>query len=715
MIRLLFLIIALALPVTSLAVSTQIQAISTSAPLASNAPTAAISNSSNMPATVSNAACLPAANQPQAPALQQAGATVKSSLQNAAALFKAHKWAEAGKQFGAAAKEYPVIGDYALFYQARALKQINQNDPAIKAAQELISKYPKSPLLKKARWMVVALTNSTDAALVQRLQDYVSRYPWDQRANMQLALTLKAQGHMNQASVILEKLYVSAGRYSARALAGLGRAPTAAESLVRIGSLLRAYRPHQAEAEARSALARQDTEYASMQQSFLTALAQALFMEKRYVESAGVFLQANDNYDAARAYFRAGDDTSFGGLLNGFLASGDKRAAKLLLALASRKRREHKPDEAISLLDMVRKKYPGYTEDALWENGWLYYTQHDYKDALDVFTKLAADDPKPVYLYWKARSIENFAGPNSASEAKKIYRKLSGEEDFYGILAAGKLGRECKEKHSIFAIAKEEKNPLAITRAGMLLKAGLRNDAMLELASASSRISDPVALVEIALKLEQLGAFRRAILVAERVPDGMQPKDILYPKAFWAPVKKSCAADNLDPYLLLSVMREESRFDPDARSQAGALGLMQLMPKVARRYGRALSLNFKTDNGIYDVDANIEIGAYYLKKFISGFKSVPEALAAYNAGKNAVGQWLAAGNYTSTDEFIEDIPFDETKNYVKRIITSYYEYGGRQVVEDIFSNGATGIENGAAAQEQKINGVALIQNGTSSR
>lgn len=656
----------------------------------SNAP---ISNApaivSNSPAAVSNAICLPSLANVTEPT--RAGGAGQSSLQNAVGLYKSYKWSAAAEQFGIAAREFPVVGDYALFYQASALKQIKHTDEALKAANQLINKYPKSPLIKKAKWMALSLTSDGDASLIPRLEDYVGHYPSDQKANMRLALALKAQGRMKKASAILVKLYVSAGRYSGQALKELGRAPTAAESLVRVGGLLRAYRPHQAELEARAALARQDKTYTDMKQEFLGALAQALFMQKRYVESAGVFLQAGDNYNAARAYFRAGDDTSFGGLLNGFLASGDKRAAHLLLSLAGRKRREHKPDEAISLLDMVRQKYPDVSEDALWETGWLYYTQHDYKDALDVFTNLSANYQQPVYFYWKARSIEKMGDANNGSDSKAIYRKLSGEEDYYGILASARLGSQCGSKHSIFAISKDEKDSVAITRAQMLVNAGLLDDAMLELASASAKITDPARLVEIALKLEQLGAFRRAMIIAGRVPEDMQPKAILYPKAFWAPVEKSCSEDNLDPYLLLSVMRQESGFDPEARSQAGALGLMQLMPKVAMKYGKALRLGVKADDGFYDVDVNIEIGAYYLKSFISGFKSVPEALAAYNAGKNAVSGWLANGNYGSVDEFVEDIPFGETKNYVKRIITSYYEYGGRKAVDDAFGKKTTGI------------------------
>jgi soluble lytic murein transglycosylase len=87
------------------------------------------------------------------------------------------------------------------------------------------------------------------------------------------------------------------------------------------------------------------------------------------------------------------------------------------------------------------------------------------------------------------------------------------------------------------------------------------------------------------------------------------------------------------------------------------------------------------------VRTNVFIGTYYLKSLITHFDSVPQAVAAYNAGQEAVKGWLAAGNYKSPDEFIEDIPYDETRNYAKKVLTSYFEYirqSGRKKVSAAF-------------------------------
>jgi soluble lytic murein transglycosylase len=121
-------------------------------------------------------------------------------------------------------------------------------------------------------------------------------------------------------------------------------------------------------------------------------------------------------------------------------------------------------------------------------------------------------------------------------------------------------------------------------------------------------------------------------------------------------------------------MREESRFAPEARSVAGALGLLQLMPQTASRMSAHAHVSLKHSEDLYDIKTNVFIGTYYLKSLINHFDSVPLAIAAYNAGEEAVKDWLTAGRYKSADEFIEDIPYDETRNYVKKVITSYFEY-----------------------------------------
>jgi soluble lytic murein transglycosylase len=130
----------------------------------------------------------------------------------------------------------------------------------------------------------------------------------------------------------------------------------------------------------------------------------------------------------------------------------------------------------------------------------------------------------------------------------------------------------------------------------------------------------------------------------------------------------------MDPFLLLSLIREESLFDPKAVSPVGAIGLMQLMPETAQRTAHLLSLELEGTKPLHEIELNIALGTHYLNGLLKDFGNVPAALAAYNAGRSRVKGWLSQGKYEQMDEFIEDIPYPETRNYVKRILTSYFHY-----------------------------------------
>lgn len=160
-----------------------------------------------------------------------------------------------------------------------------------------------------------------------------------------------------------------------------------------------------------------------------------------------------------------------------------------------------------------------------------------------------------------------------------------------------------------------------------------------------------------------------SINLITKAPFSEELHELFYPLVYWPAVEEASKRNSIDPFLILSVMREESRFDPEARSIAGAVGLMQLMPHTAKRFRKQM------DHAIdlRDAGTNIIIGSCYLKHLLRTFGSIPVALAAYNAGEEAVKEWLK-NNYSKTDEFIEDIPYPETQNYVKKVLTSYFEY-----------------------------------------
>jgi soluble lytic murein transglycosylase len=150
---------------------------------------------------------------------------------------------------------------------------------------------------------------------------------------------------------------------------------------------------------------------------------------------------------------------------------------------------------------------------------------------------------------------------------------------------------------------------------------------------------------------------------------------VLFPKAYWDALKTYSNQNELDPYLVASLIRQESEFNPGAISHANAYGLMQLLPSVGKRVAKEVNLRSFSTSKLLDPTANIQLGTRYFRQMIedNGGK-VEYALAAYNAGNHRVVQWLADGTYRDVPEFVESIPFTETREYVQAIVRNVSVY-----------------------------------------
>jgi len=150
---------------------------------------------------------------------------------------------------------------------------------------------------------------------------------------------------------------------------------------------------------------------------------------------------------------------------------------------------------------------------------------------------------------------------------------------------------------------------------------------------------------------------------------------ILFPEPYWSAIKEEAAKNNLDPYLVASLIRQESEFNPSAISPANAYGLMQLLPSVGRALAHQEGITGFQTYQLLDPATNIRLGTRYLRQTLNKFGGVTEyALAAYNAGDERVVDWQAAGPYQGIDEFVESIPFTETREYVESILRNIEMY-----------------------------------------
>jgi soluble lytic murein transglycosylase len=223
-------------------------------------------------------------------------------------------------------------------------------------------------------------------------------------------------------------------------------------------------------------------------------------------------------------------------------------------------------------------------------------------------------------------------------------------------------------------------------KARLLKELNLREEASEEFWSLTGRyVEDRGLLYEACAAFLGLGDIEKSVWVAKRLlrplyaqsrPAEPVPRywEFLYPLGYWELVKTQSRLQTLDPYLVVALIREESSFGERVVSPAGAVGLMQLLPKTAEQILKASGGPGQPAN-LDSPAANISLGTRYLAKMLEEFKgNWAMALAAYNAGPHQVRRWLQLWGYRADDEFIEEIPFSETQQYVKRVLGSYYRY-----------------------------------------
>ncbi len=195
--------------------------------------------------------------------------------------------------------------------------------------------------------------------------------------------------------------------------------------------------------------------------------------------------------------------------------------------------------------------------------------------------------------------------------------------------------------------------------------------------------SSPVIEATIAWAYYRKGELRRAITLMRRAypqhltADQSLPKEILqviFPLTYWDLIRKHAAARNLDPYLVAALIGQESTFDPEVRSSANAWGLMQIVPSTGRQLARSLGIRRFTTKMLTNPETNVRMGTLYFSRLVQQFGGTYYALASYNAGENRVVRWKAERPGLDEDEFIDDIPFPETQNYVKRILGTAEDY-----------------------------------------
>jgi soluble lytic murein transglycosylase len=358
---------------------------------------------------------------------------------------------------------------------------------------------------------------------------------------------------------------------------------------------------------------------------------------------------------------------------------------------------------------------------ASWRYGWWQYKLGRLAEAAGIFERAAVTAPRsdyrPSWLYWAGRAREAL-GEEEAATALFQLVYTDYRHSYYGRLASDQLPRAAEPTARAVRGSSAARSRASAARAmavnadatasggataqpqadresmpdppnrdtiQRLLALEQWDEALLELRYAqrvwgtSPRIEATMAWV-----YGRQGDLRRGINAMKRaypqyIADGGErlPRnvtEVIFPIAYWDLIRKYATARRLDPHIVAALIAQESTFDREARSSANAWGLMQILPSTGRRLARAEGIRRFSATRLTHAETNVRLGTRYFAGLVQRFGGVHFALASYNAGESRIVRWRAERPGLAQEEFIDDIPFPETQNYVKKILGTADDY-----------------------------------------
>ncbi len=631
------------------------------------------------------------------------------------------------REFGSEAARESPIGDYVRYVLAEALAQRGDLAGARAVVVSVADRWPDGRLAPRALLLAATLARSAgdDAPAQSLLARLVDAYPDAvevPEALYLLAMSAEARGQRGLAAETYRRLQLfmpasgyadgAADRLAALATSGVRVAPfTLGERLERAERLLRGGAPGQAGEEADRIVA--DAPDGSLVFRALRIAADAAKKLARWEFAARALELALPRapsaqkpalqLERAKLLARAGQRLAALALFEQVAAAGGETETSEALYQRARLLEElDRQAEAVDAYRAVAARFPSREVGAasLWRLGWLAWLTGDPRAAGESWTRLAESGGDRAYrsgaLYWAGRVREQLGEP---ARAERFYRQILAEtpRTYYGVLAAGRApGSTPPGVRAPATLPPEPAQAVAgdpaFARVDLLRRIGLVEYALQEAEELAARAAgDPVRLYGVSslfVKAERyhlaLRIVRRSLAPLAVTGDPALPRafwEMFYPFGWRGELTEAAAAAGVDPYLVAAVVREESSYYPRAVSRSGARGLMQLMPGTAAPMARVRGLTFRNGRLLDDPAQNLRMGASFLAGLVREFGDARLALAAYNAGPKRLRQWWSARRSDDVEAFVEQIPYDETRHYVKRVLLSWDEYrriyGGR--------------------------------------
>ena len=337
----------------------------------------------------------------------------------------------------------------------------------------------------------------------------------------------------------------------------------------------------------------------------------------------------------------------------------------------------------------LARQYPraDVTWDARWRIGWIQYRNRRYREAAASFAALAREGGAanaPGAKYWQARSLE---GLNRDAEALNLYQRIRREAptSYYAWQAEKRLRMPSQLVGDIspapieVPAAPPDVDAYHLIRYDALRAAALPHLARGELAAIEREKPTDATRRFLVRAYLTVDGYRTAMRLAGQMSAGEISDDlrqrIRYPLAFWSLVSEESERNQVDPLLVTALIRQESLFDPEARSPANARGLMQLLPSTARHEAQELGWSTDPVGQLEDPAVNLVLGVRHFREQLDYWQGdLIKALAAYNGGVIAVQKWQKLYGNLERDEFVESITYRETRDYVKRVLGHYRAY-----------------------------------------
>jgi soluble lytic murein transglycosylase len=626
-----------------------------------------------------------------------------------------HRYPEAATNFQKANVAGKTLDDYADFLAAQAEMEAGKLADAETLLNGFASKYPESIFVSRLPVMIANLSlQQNDPHTALRVLEEHAEDANASHADFQLALARAKQGtgSVDEAARIYRHIFLSfplsnEGQQAKTQLAIVGAsAPlTLTERRSHADALYAGGRFSEAGDEYR-ALANDSALSESQEKHMLLVAAAACDLKSKRLskEELDALPDTPDESGARRMYLavelaRNRDD---GNTQQSLVNQMEQRfpaspwLAEALYTSGNMYLLRKDFPQAIVYFGELASRFPThrYAPSSHWKAAWLNYRLGNYSAAALLFDKqialFAGGKEIPAALYWRGRLYAD--QEHQPAMAAAYYQTVSRafEHYYYAEIARQRLTElgpvDPADVAMLSNIHREEIPALTddvpeddehVIKARLLANAGL-NEFIPEEIQAADGSQQWGAFAEAEIYASDGETFRAMRVLKRALPFyASAPIDtipmgcwkILFPQPYWDAIEQGATRNGLDPYMVASLIRQESEFNPGAISNANAWGLMQLLPSVGRSMAKEEGIRHFNDSELLNPETNIRLGTRYLKQTLDKFDGqAPYAFAAYNAGGSRVTDWEAIGKYHGMDEFVESIPFTETREYVQAIL-----------------------------------------------